>query len=102
GSFDDLYMRNPTDYELQQSENMVDGGASLLFDQSGNSKGDYENIMVGSAEFTEGFIRKCFQQFMLRQPTSSEMGLANQQISVALDWKTFLKQLVSTDEYAGF
>lgn len=102
GSFDDLYLRAPTTSELQYAGSMVDGASTTLFDQSGTSKGDYELIMVNSPEFTEGFIRKCYRQYLLRNPTSGEMGLTTQALNVALDWKTMIKNLVSTDEYAGF
>ena len=102
GSFDDLYLRTPTASELQNASAMVDGSSTTLFDQSGTNKGDYEIIIVNSPEFTEGFIRKCYIQFLLRNPTSSEMGLETQTLNVSLDWKTLIKKLVSTDEYAGF
>ncbi len=102
GSFDDLYLRAPTTSELQYAGSMVDGASTTLFDQSGTSKGDYELIMVNSPEFTEGFIRKCYRQYLLRNPTSGEMGLETQALNVSLDWKTMIKNLVSKDEYAGF
>ncbi len=102
GSFDDLYLRTPTASELQNASAMVDGASTTLFDQSGTNKGDYEIIIVNSPEFTEGFIRKCYIQFLLRNPTSGEMGLETQTLNVSLDWKTLIKKLVSTDEYAGF
>ncbi len=102
GSFDDVYLRVPTTSELQLSSSMVDGAPSTLFDQSGSSKTDYENIVVNSPEFTEGFIRKCYRQYLLRNPSSGEMGLATLAMNVSLDWKTMIKNLVVTDEYAGF
>ncbi|MEI7803117.1 MAG: hypothetical protein WCI97_10755 [Bacteroidota bacterium] len=102
GSFDDFYLRIPTTSELQLASDMVDGAPSTLFDQSGSSKTDYENILVNSPEFTEGFIRKCYRQYLLRNPTSGEMGLATQAMNVSMDWKAMIKNLVVTDEYAGF
>lgn len=102
GSFDDLFLRAPTTSELQYAGSMVDGASTTLFDQSGTSKGDYEIIMVNSPEFIEGFIRKCYLQYLLRNPTSGEMGLETQLLNTSLDWKTMIKKLVSTDEYAGF
>ena len=102
GSFDDLFLRTPTTDELLTASDMVNGAPSTLFDMSGSAKTDFENIVVTTPEFTEGFIRKCYEQYLLRFPNSSEMGLATQSLETNFDWRTFIRDLVCTDEYAGF
>jgi hypothetical protein len=102
GSFDDLFRRSPTDAELQNGVAMVDNASSILFLQSGNSKGQYIGIVTTCDEFYEGLVKKSFQQLLLREPGSQEIASGISAIKQNNDWQAYIKSIVKTDEYAGF
>lgn len=100
-AFEDLFKRPPTASELQQSKSMINGQSSSLFLSDGSSKADFMNIMVQSDAFYEGFARKIYLQFLLREPTSIESFDAMNDLKNS-GYNTLIFQLTSSVEYAGF
>lgn len=102
GSFDDLFRRAPNEAELSAAVKMVDNQPSTLFMQSGSNKGDYMNIVTTNDAFYEGLVRRYYQQYLLRNPTSQEIYSGIQIVKPNGDYKTIQKQLLISNEYAGF
>jgi hypothetical protein len=102
GSFDDLFRRAPNTAELDAGIKMVDNQSSTLFLQSGSNKGDYMNIVSQTDAFYEGLVRKYYQQFLLRNATSQEIYSGINLIKPAGDFKSLQKQILISQEYAGF
>jgi len=93
--------RYPTDNELQQGIQMVDGSSGTLFLQTGLSKNDLINIFFSSADFYEGQVREYYKRFLFREPNSVEMGTATQLYISTGDYERMQKDILSTDEYIG-
>jgi hypothetical protein len=102
GSFDDLFRRAPNETELNAAIKMVDNQPSTLFLQSGSNKGDYMNIVTTNDAFYEGLVRRYYQQYLLRNPNSQEIFNGINAIKPTNDFITIQKQILISNEYAGF
>lgn len=100
--FENLFLRNPTVAELQNGKDMVDNVSTQVFLQDGDSKVDFINICTTTDEFYQGRVINGFRNLLLREPTSQETSdyttSTKQHGNIAL----LHKELVKTDEYAGF
>lgn len=102
GAFSDLYRRSPTQSELSNGTTMVDGNPAFLFQQDGNSKGDFMTIATTNSEFYQGLVIKAYNQLLLRNATSQELTEGAAALQLSKDYPAFQKQLIKTAEYAGF
>lgn len=93
--------RYPTDYELTQSKNMVNGAPAIVFLQSGQSKTDFMNIFLSSTNYKEGLVLNLYRRFLLRAPTSVEMGNATAAYQLTYDYEQMQKDILATNEYIG-
>ena len=99
--FQHFLSRYPTTYELYQSKNMVEGVPAILFLESGQSKADFIRIFFTSKDYFEGLATNLYQRYLLRNPTSIEMGNASQSFSINHDYVQMQKDILSTNEYIG-
>jgi hypothetical protein len=99
--FQHFLLRYPTASELAQAKQMVDGFASILFLQSGQSKDDFINIFFSSPDYSEGLARILFRRFLFREPTSVEMGNATMKFSQTHNYVLMQKDILITNEYIG-
>ena len=102
GSFDDLFRRAPTAAELTNGIQMVDNAPSFLFLENGDSKGDFIYIITHSDEFYGGLVLKAYRLFLLRDPTSQEMTSGTNLLIQTNNYPAFQKELMKSNEYAGF
>ena len=102
GAYDDLFKRSPTISELDESVQMVDGAPANIFLADGSNKGDFMNIVTSCNEFYEGYVRKMYLQFLLREPNSQEMTIGVQTFKPNSNYKLIQLQLLKSSEYAGF
>ncbi len=100
-TFQNFLFRYPTNDELANGENMVNGVTAEVFLQVGKTKQDYINIFFNSDEFIQGQVQFIFQQYLFRAPTSAEMGLYSGIYKSTNDYKQLQLAIFSTDEYAG-
>lgn len=100
--FENLFSRYPTLSELELGVLMVDGLSSILFQQSGSSKGDFVEIVTQTAEFYGGRVLEQYQRLLQRQPTPVEQDEGAQLLSQSGNLKVLQISILSTDEYAGF
>jgi len=99
--FQHFLNRYPTAEELSEGKKMVDGLPAILFLQSGQSKDDFINIFFTSLDYYEGLAINLYQRFLLRNPSSIEMGSASQAFDDTHDYVQMQKNILSTNEYIG-
>ena len=99
--FQNFLYRYPTEDELTQSKQIVDGFEGVVFLQTGTVKDDFINIFFGCNNYFEGQVRDLYLKYLFREPTSVEMSDKAQIYKNSLDYKALQKAILSTDEYAG-
>jgi len=99
--FQNLLLRNPTQYEAEQCVAMVDGFNGILFLQVGLTKRDFQDIFFSSRDYYEGQVRLLFTRFLFRLPNSEEMTLYAELYQNSGDYKALIARLLASDEYAG-
>lgn len=102
GSFSDLYRRSPSQSELISGTTIVDGNPAIIFQQDGNSKGDFITIATTTGEFYQGLVIKSYNQLLLRDATSQELAEGTVALQQSKNYPAFQKKLIKTAEYAGF
>jgi hypothetical protein len=60
-TFQNFFNRKPTQFELEQSINIIEGKFGILFNQIGRSKSDYLAILFNSNSFKEAQINYWFE-----------------------------------------
>ncbi len=99
--FQNFMYRYPTQEELVQSKQIVDGFTGVLFLQTGTVKDDFITIFFNSNNYFEGQVRDLYLKYLFREPTSVEMSDAAKIYKNSLDYKALQKAILSTNEYAG-
>jgi hypothetical protein len=99
--FQHFLNRYPTENELSASKAMVDGTPAILFLQSGQTKNDFINIFFSSTDYHEGLAVNLYKRYLLRNPTSIEMGNAAEAFNNTRDYVQMQKDILSTNEYIG-
>ncbi len=102
-SFDNLLYRYPTQYEFDKAYNMIEYNQSeTIFGEAGGNKDDYVQILVSTDEFYEGCIIWAYQTLLARDPNSAETYNAMLDFIVTHNFQKVQKDIMITDEYAGF
>lgn len=99
--FQNFLYRYPTDDELAQSKQIVDGFEGVVFLHTGHVKDDFLTIFFGCNNYFEGQVRDLYLKYLFREPTSVEMSDKATIYKNSLDYKALQKAILSTDEYAG-
>ncbi len=100
-TFQHFLLRYPTDEELTQGKNMVDGFDAVLFLTSGKTKDDFISIFFNCNNYFEGQVRDLYLKYLFREPTSVEMSVKAGSYKTSLSYRTLQKEILSTNEYAG-
>ena len=100
-SFEHFFSRYPTDAELAEAKNIVDGLSGVLFFQIGTSKNDFLDIFFSSEDYYGGQVKIVYNAYLFRQPTSEESALYSTYYKNTDDYKGLLKKVLTTDEYVG-
>ncbi|MEO8087009.1 MAG: hypothetical protein ABI763_09330 [Bacteroidota bacterium] len=99
--FQHFLSRYPTANELSEGKKIVEGMPGILFLQTGQSKDEFLNIFFSSRDYFEGLAINLYNRFLLRNPTSIEMGNAVQAFGSSHDYVQMQKDILSTNEYIG-
>ncbi len=99
--FQNLLLRNPTQFEQTEGVKMLDGFNGILFLQTGESKAQFQQIFFQSDNYYAGQIKLNFLRFMLRLPNSEEEVYFSSRLKSEGNIKSVLIDLLSLDEYAG-
>lgn len=102
-TFDDLFFRFPTQQEYAEAFQIIEYNLSgIIFGLSGQNKGDYMNILVGSREFYEGMVRWAYLTLLAREPSTTETFNLVNTYFVDHDFQKVQRLIMKTDEYAHF
>lgn len=102
-SFDNLLYRYPTQYEFDKAFSIIEYNQSeTLFGEPAGNKDQYVSVLIGTREFFEGCVIWAYQTFLARDPNSSETYNAMLDFYFTKDFQKVQKDIVVTDEYAGF
>ena len=99
--FQNLLLRNPTEFEESEGVKIVDGFNGILFLQTGESKAQFQQIFFESDNYNAGQIKLNYLRFMLRLPTSEEEVYYSSRLKSDGNIRNVLIDLLSSDEYAG-
>ncbi|HRH02843.1 MAG TPA: hypothetical protein PLN13_10905 [Bacteroidia bacterium] len=100
-TFQNFLNRYPTDAELENAINMVDGFNASLFLETGNSKSDFITIFFNSDNYFEGQVRALFIRYLFRAPNSAEMTDLSLKYKADKNYKLLQKRILLLDEYVG-
>lgn len=100
--FDHFLLRYPTTAELAEGVKMVDGFEAILFLKTGEDMSDFNAIFFNSDIYYEGQVRWAFQRFLYRDAETLELAYYTNLYRQTGDQKTFFRELLSINEYAGF
>ncbi|MBX7050896.1 MAG: hypothetical protein K1X54_02570 [Flavobacteriales bacterium] len=109
-TFDDLFYRFPTDVEMDEAYDAVEGVPSngegdisgYLFGELFSTKKEYLNVLIDSDEFAEGLIRWSYLSLLSREPSTTEVYNKLSILNNGMNIRAVQKSILVTDEYAGF
>lgn len=102
-TFNDLFFRFPTSAELDAAYQIIEfNQPASLFGSLAQTKPEYVDLLVGSAEFDEGMIIWAYESLLARTPTSNEVFDLVVPFSNNYNFKEVQRTLLISDEYAGF
>jgi hypothetical protein len=99
--FQFFLLRYPTDAELENATQIVDGSSGILFYMEGNSKDDFLEIFFGNDGYFEGQVILLYQRYLYRDPDSEEMSQLAIEYKNTGDYKALQKSILTLDEYVG-
>lgn len=102
-SFDDLFLRLPTEAEFAAAFPVIEyNETSIILGQSASNKNEYIDILTHSLEFYEGMVRWAYQSLLARDARSEEVYAALEDFIVTQDFLQVQRQILTSDEYANF
>ena len=99
--FENFLFRYPTSAELAEGTAMVDGFTSTFFLQQGQNKVDFIDIFLASGAYFEGQVRDIFLRTHFREPTAEEVSILAVEYANSKDYEGLMREVLSTDEFAG-
>jgi len=93
--------RYPTESEEAIAIAMVDGFGGVLLGKEGNSKSDFLDVFLSSTDYYEGQVIDVYNDFLLRDPVSTEMADAVLIYKQTDDYGEMLKEVLSQNEVLG-
>ena len=100
-TFQNFLFRYPTNYELSEASNMVNGFNADVFLQLGKNKNDYIAVFFNSNDYYEGQVRYVYKKYLFREPTSAEISFYTNIYKSTNNYKGLQKEIFSLNEYAG-
>jgi hypothetical protein len=101
-TFEDLYFREPTVFEREQSVLMIDGLPGFLFGAYGDSRKDFVAIATAGGPFAEGLVLEAYAALLGRRPDSAELGEGLTVLGADTDYRRLLRHVMQKPAYAGF
>lgn len=102
-SFDDLFLRLPTQAEFDAAFPVIEyNQTSIILGQSASNKNEYIDILTRSLEFHEGMIRWAYRSLLSREARSEDVFSAMEDFIVTQDFLKVQRQILTSDEYANF
>lgn len=102
-SFDDLFLRLPTQAEFDAAFPVIEfNQTSIILGQSAANKNEYIDILTHSLEFYEGMIRWAYQSLLSRDARTEEVYFVLEDFITTQDFLKVQRQILTSDEYANF
>lgn len=102
-SFDDLFLRLPTQAEFDAAFPVIEfNQTSIILGQSASNKNEYIDILTHSLEFYEGMIRWAYQSLLSRDARTEEVYFVLEDFITTQDFLKVQRQILTSDEYANF
>ena len=98
-TFQHFLFRYPTNVELAECSDMVDGFPASLFFQAGSSKEDFLEIFFGSDDYFEGQVINLYRKYLFRTPDNTELLPVMNDYQQDKDYLALQKQILASDEY---
>ncbi len=98
-TFQNFLFRYPTNEELAQGSNMVDGISALLFFSNGSSRADFTDIFFSSPGYYEGQVIDLYQRNLFRSPGSTEMAELTTAYMEDGDYEALQINILTSNEY---
>jgi hypothetical protein len=100
--FEHFLFRAPSDLELFNGSQMVDGFSGTLFFHAGGTKNEFLHIFFSDGDaYYQGQVRELFQRYLFREPSSEETLQLALQYRNSGDYKALQKKILSMNEYVG-
>lgn len=97
--FQNFLLRYPSQMELENASDMVNGSSAQLFLQSGSHKEDFIEIFFNSPEYFEGQVRYHYLRYLFREPSPYELNQELQAYSSTEDYRNLIKKIIASDAY---
>ncbi|MCB1148082.1 MAG: hypothetical protein KDK38_14875 [Leptospiraceae bacterium] len=102
-TFNDLFLRFPTDAEFEQAYQIIEfNEPAVIFGLVAQNEVEYLDILLNSNEYSEGMVRWAFQTLLAREPVTYESFTLGNDFSAEYNLQELQKELLKSDEYAGF
>lgn len=99
--FNNFLFRYPTEYELREATNMVDGGEGTLFYEKGSGRNGFLDIFFNSDNYYEGLIINLYRKNLLRTPEPVELAAYLKDFRKHHSFYKLQENILASDEYAG-
>lgn len=97
--FQNFLFRYPTQSELENATDMIEGISSSLFFGAGNSKEDFMDIFFESDDYFEGQVINLYRKYLFRDPSTTEMFTLTQEYFTDRNYGELQKEILSSNEY---
>ncbi|MBC7412243.1 MAG: hypothetical protein H7331_07300 [Bacteroidia bacterium] len=99
--FDHFMFRYPSNDELKNGIEMVDGQSRSLLFKGGKSKKDFLTIVMASNNYFEGQVRDLIKRYLYRNATTVELSTLTQQYLTSNNYQQLQLTILISNEYVG-
>lgn len=98
-TFQHFLFRYPTQVELMECSEMVNGFPGSLFLQSGSSKEDFLDIFFASNDYYEGQVINLYNKYLFSTPNNEDLLKLMKTYKNSGDFLELQKQILASDAY---
>ncbi len=98
-TFQNFLFRYPTNVELENGKQMVDGFPASLFLKSGTSKEDFIEIFFETDDYFEGQVINLYHKYLFENPETAIMVTLTKEFQATKDYKQLQINILSSDDY---
>lgn len=98
-TFQNFLFRYPTNVELENAKQMVDGFPSSVFLETGGSRDDFINIFFDTDDYYEGQVINLYRKYLFRDPETEEMVELTKEYQGTGDYQALQTTILTNDEY---
>ncbi len=99
--FDHFMFRYPSNEELKNGKDMVDGLPTTLLFKGGKTKHDFLTIIMASNNYYEGQVRALIKRYLYRNATIDELSKLTQYYLTNNNYQQLQLTILISNEYVG-